>query len=266
MPNDGDRSVLDVGRDRFGVRFDEYLEGVGRIFLQLRDALVEADPTTYGDLRQEAIGVSLDPGYYGVSIRIPFRGSFINPLTTDLSGTTSEAATAILLTMQHELAHFRKRSHGADFVSEMQRIINLVENKSSVDMQAIKRDLADHVAYHIDIFSYFHNEFQNANIKPRAKSFEDASYQSRGDEGGAKPAKGAGAAGRGQRGVSGEAGAGAAPAPKVQVPAGVSAQGPAVGPVDKRTAEQIEKEVNKALDNFERSRTVTDIEIGRAHV
>lgn len=262
LTSDPTQSLSDAARAKFGDRYDDYLQGVGSVFMALRNALVRTDPNKYGDLKDEAVGISIDPQYYGVSIKVPFAGMFINPAATALSNTPAEVATALLLTMQHELAHFKERNHGAGFVSELQQIINVLDNRSSLNMANIKGRLTDFVAEHKDVFDFLNKEFKDGNIEARGNRFQDASYEQIGDEGGAGAGAGAVGAGKGRPGVPAGAQASTTGAGQVSVGAGVPAQTTSLGPIDKRTAAQIEKETNKAYDTFEKSATATDIAEG----
>ena len=121
-------SLVDAGRVQFGGRFDKYLSEVGHRFIALRDAVADVMPDfakgTSKDsvhLKDNAIGVSFDAEYRGVSIRIPFTGMFINPAGTVYKDPL-KAATGIVGTMIHEIAHHTVRNHNAEFPAMMQDI------------------------------------------------------------------------------------------------------------------------------------------------
>lgn len=109
----------DAMRTEFGGQADKFLYHVGDIFRTLRNQVAEI--LDYPELKSEAIGVSFDPEYRGVSIRVPFSGSFINPFLPE-SANIVEAAYGLFGTMIHELAHFKVRNHNEKFPAEMQRI------------------------------------------------------------------------------------------------------------------------------------------------
>lgn len=109
----------DIMRLEFGERLDDFLYGVGDVFKALRNQVVRV--LEYDDLGREAVGVSFDPEYRGVSIRVPFSGSFINPFLPE-SANIAEAGYGLFGTMIHELAHYKIRSHNERFPQEMQRI------------------------------------------------------------------------------------------------------------------------------------------------
>jgi signal peptidase I len=185
-PNQG-TTLSENARAKFGKRYDTYLHTIGSVFHQLRDALVRADtryesPNKVGGakLSEIGIGVSLDNEYYGVSTILPFEAMFINPATTDLKGTPKQIAVSLLGTMQHELAHYKIRSHDANFASEMQRVINLLDTYPGIDMQKIKDKLTSFIQDNNDIFTYLDGEFRSGNYKPTGNRLQDAgSYQAR---------------------------------------------------------------------------------------
>jgi len=177
-----DMSLSDAARNKFGVAYDKYLAGVGQTFLYLRNALIAAGRGEYGDLATQVIGTSIDNQYYGVNVMLPFKGMFINPSVTNLSGTPQEIALSMIGTMIHELAHFKVRNHGAEFPSEMQKIMVLLEVFPGFDMRQVQKALTDHIAANIDIFRYLEKEFKSGNLKPRGNRFKDASAEEISDE------------------------------------------------------------------------------------
>ena len=93
--------------------------------------------------------------------------------------------------MAHELAHFRVRSHGADFASEMQRVLVLLESAPNSDLGMLKKYLTNHIAKNQEIFNFLNKEFRSGNLKPRGNRFQDASNQQIGDESTAESMEGA---------------------------------------------------------------------------
>lgn len=164
-----EQSLIEHMREKFPEEFDHLLGDSGQIFVQLRDMVAELDPS-YHDLMNQAIGISFDPTYRGVSIRVPFSGSFVNPLAPR-GDTPREMGAAILGTMIHELAHFKVRSHNADFPAEMQLIhAKLYGNEEFPKWfeQAVK-DLAGYK----EVIEYGRNLFDKEYVKARSDSFKD---------------------------------------------------------------------------------------------
>jgi hypothetical protein len=167
------KSIIELGEEKFGPRFDQFLLAIGNEFKLLRD--VVADSLGYPDLKKEAIGISFDTKYRGVSIRLPFSGSFINPALPEYNDTL-RAAVGMAGTMVHELMHHQVRGHDADAFAEMQRIIIHLDVHPTFDFFALKQRMVNYVAQNKDIFDYINGVFSGAfPIEPRGKRFEDAS-------------------------------------------------------------------------------------------
>ena len=172
--------LSDYMRERFGTRFDDYVAEVGQTFKDLRD--VVARVMSYGDLPNEAVGISFDTKYRGVSIRVPFSGSFVNPAAFE-SADTVEAAYGMIGTMVHELAHHQVRSHDAEFPAEMQRITYKLKADKFFDItefedafaKTIENDYADVVQA---LYKLFNGE-TNANIQARGQRFGDGAAEQR---------------------------------------------------------------------------------------
>jgi len=192
-------SISDKARAQFGSRFDKYLAEIGQTFMALRTALVASDPTRYAGLATEAIGTSIDNEYYGVSIKLPFSGMFINPTATKRENTPTDVALSMIGTMIHELAHFKQRNHGAEFASEMQDIMIALETLPGFNLAALKASLTKHIDSNFDVFKFLSKEFRDGDYKPRGNRFKDAGSEQIPDEGTAGTVEGERGAGEGRR-------------------------------------------------------------------
>jgi hypothetical protein len=221
---DTGKTLYAAAVDQFGAkRVNQYFYGVGETFKRLRDALARAS-SDYASLDDEGIGVSLDREYVGVNIRVPFKGMFINPSYAKLRGNPAEIAVSMLGTMQHELAHFKERNHGADFASEMQKVMTLLETSDAFDMFALKKYFVKHIKDNKDIFDFLAKEFTDGNFEPIGNRFKDSSYEQARDEGPRVAMETAGGPRGGRPSVPGGTGKGAKRARPVRVPAGVLSQ------------------------------------------
>lgn len=217
-------SLYQTAINNFGAeRVNKYLYGVGDMFIRLRDALIAVD-SSYAPMAEEGIGVSLDKEYVGVNIRVPFKGMFLNPGYTKLSGSSAEIAVAMMGTMQHEMAHFKNRNHGASFASEMQRINVLLDTHPSFDIFAAKKYFVKHIRENQEIFDFFKKAINDGNFQPIGKRFKDSSFEQIGDEGVGRAMEDAGRRGEGRSGVPRGTGSGTASARAVGVSAGVPSQ------------------------------------------
>jgi len=169
--------IPDFMRRQFGERFDAFMQFNGEAFLKLRDEVARV--MGYSGLRNEAIGVSFDPEYRGVSIRLPFSGSFINPLVPQYADGL-RAGYGIFGTMIHELAHHKVRSHNASFPAEMQNILLNMEADVGFAYQQFKDNFADTIAAdYADIVKLgvelFSGQNPNISIEYRGNKFTDGS-------------------------------------------------------------------------------------------
>lgn len=181
-----DQTFSDYMRQAYGDGFDRFMYDVGDIFKNLRNYVVDVLGSDYNDLLQEAVGVSFDKEYRGVSIRVPFSGSFVNPFATR-SVNTLEAAYGAFGTMIHELAHFKVRSHNSDFPAEMQ----LIEYKLQA---ADKKKFDQYQSRLVDAFNRYQDIFEagwrlvneSGSLEARGDHFKDGSREDAGkpaDEG-----------------------------------------------------------------------------------
>lgn len=199
VSNVEERTVTEYGRERFGKRFDEYVFGMGDLFRQLRDIVVKSMPgeealaaqdgwglepsmansmkqtnNGYEALAKEGVGISFDQEYRGVSIRVPFSASFINPFVPVMTDTV-RAAVLMVGTMVHELAHHNVRNHNAEFPAEMQKILAVLDTTEGFDFNAFKQKAVNIVAAYNDVFNHMNGVFTSGNfdLSSRGKRFKD---------------------------------------------------------------------------------------------
>ena len=252
VPTGTPQSLSDLAREKFGAaRVNKYLLAIGNTFHLLRDALMSVD-SSYNGMAEQAVGLSIDTGYVGVNIMLPFKGMFLNPATTKLQDNPAQVGVSMLGTMIHEMAHFNVRSHNERFPAEMQKITTLLDTHPSFDLQQAKKDLIKVITDNYDIFQFLNKEFQNGNLKPRGNRFKDSSYEQIGDESTSEPMEGERAAGQGGPSVPAGVGPSAQSVGQVGQPAGAGGQTPAVGNAV-RTQQQLNRAVKVANAKFEES-------------
>jgi len=255
------KTLSEVARETFGKKYDEYLAGIGSIFMELRNALATQDNGRYSDILNEAIGISIDKEYYGVSIRIPFSGLYINPASTSMTDNSRQIAYTMVGTMIHEMAHHKVRGHNAEFASEMQRVMNLLEVHPTFDLADAKKRMTDHIQKHINIFDFLNGEFKNGNLEPRGNRFQDASAIEAGNDGGFNTVEGAGgtAEQRDGPGVSGGVEPSYQGTGEVGVGAGNAGEAAEDGEDTVRTQATINREVDIAIEKVRISRNAEEV-------
>lgn len=196
------QSLSEMARTKFGYRFDQYMHQVGSMMLELRDATAEAmhkavpDPKVFAGgrsgrtnlsylaMKNDAVGIALDPAYRGVNIKIPFSAMMLNiavPENMSMPGADEPVSTALALrgTMIHEFAHFQERSDKeghSPFSTEMQRINYVLGASSVFNVFAFDQRLADIINDNWDIQLFLHGVIEGGsfNVSTRGSSFNDS--------------------------------------------------------------------------------------------
>ena len=150
-------SATQLGREKFGSRYDNFVFEVGDAFRRLRDVVGSVMPKgtmhgAYFSIKHDGVGVSLDIEYRGVSIRVPFRGIFINPFLTEYNNNVVKAAVGVITTMVHEMAHHHIRSE--EIAPEIQRIWTELDAHPTFNFHEFKQELVSVYNKHWDIFQY----------------------------------------------------------------------------------------------------------------
>lgn len=171
-----------LAAQKFGGRFYEFVYLMGGSFRTLRDIIAtypvhETATSTglkdYSGLKQEGIGISFDPEYRGVSIRIPFSASFLNvaiPVRNDPAG----AAVGMVQTMVHELAHHVHRSEKG-LAPVMQDLYTQLDLDPDFSFTQFKQRVVNIVSSYQDVFQFLNGAYQNGLVTTGGKRFADSS-------------------------------------------------------------------------------------------
>jgi hypothetical protein len=172
-----DQTFSDYMRSEYGKAFDTFMYEIGDVFKDLRNEVVDVLGSDYSELSQEAVGLSFDKEYRGVSIRVPFSGSFVNPFSTR-SVNTLEAAYGSFGTMIHELAHFKVRSHNADFPAEMQFLEYKLQAANKLKFDSYQNRLVNAFNKYQDIFENgWRLVNESGSLEARGDHFKDGSRE-----------------------------------------------------------------------------------------
>lgn len=218
--------ITDAGRLKFGPRFDRFLYRAGEVFLAVRAAVVQLDPSRYDGLEQYGVGLSFDKEYHGVHVKVPFRGIMVNPGQLKGKGATRQAL-GLYHTMVHEIAHFTSMEHGASFWAEDDNLRSELEVQGKAAEFKVK--LQDLFHRYADILNWLREKTNDSATQPGQTKLIEDSYESAREEAGTDGEVGAGpAAGREDQGRDARA-AGAAPGPvprgRAEGPAGTGGEG-----------------------------------------
>jgi hypothetical protein len=165
-----DIPVIGYMRQEFGKRFDEFLHATGGAFKQLRDMVADLG-ADYEPLRKHAVGLSFNPEYRGVNIKVPFDGMFLNPLTPESYKNVVEQAYGMIGTMIHELAHFKVRSHNSKFPAEMQTI--MYKLYASNHFHGWQMDVVHDISQFEDIIKHGQELFDRGDVISGDNTFKD---------------------------------------------------------------------------------------------
>jgi hypothetical protein len=123
----------------------------------------------------EKVSESFDSQYRGVSITVPFRGMFLNPVVPEYTDPI-RAAVGMVGTMVHELAHYKVRSHDEKFPAEMQRILIMLDSNPNFNFHAFKQKVINVVSTYEDVLTHMNGVFTSGDFltRPRGKRFEDS--------------------------------------------------------------------------------------------
>lgn len=116
----------DSMRNLIGPSFDRAMREIGNDFIKLREYIAE-HIDGYNALHEYGTGISFDRAYVGVHVPLPFRGVFVNPaalwtISRKQNMDIELMGNSMFGTMIHELVHHKQRSHGADYVNELQSL------------------------------------------------------------------------------------------------------------------------------------------------
>jgi hypothetical protein len=122
--------ITQLAREKFGSRFDKFMNEIGEAFLLLRNQVIMLGnlekgqsgklPSDYSKLADNVVGISFDVRFRGVNIGgVPFQGVFVNPGAVEFTNSPEEAGVGMVGTMLHEMAHFYHKNHEASYVAEI---------------------------------------------------------------------------------------------------------------------------------------------------
>jgi hypothetical protein len=194
-----ERARRDLGADRV----NKFIVGIGNVFKFLRNESYGAGVKGWGNLNKYEtvtdvpVGVSFDPGYYGVSIRLPFMGMMINPTVikkidsndTSSADVRADAAATMVGTMVHEIAHHDERNHSeSGFIPALQNLA--VRLAISGSTQEAVRDLIKVFSADVDVLTYF-LKAGDGNLTNRGIKLEGAASERAGAGGASVPQRSA---------------------------------------------------------------------------
>jgi hypothetical protein len=230
----------------------QFFAELGTLMVEMKESAANSGLYGYDKLDPKNLffaGISIDKGYGGVHIKVPYKAVLLNPFYDWGAKTLFGVRENLLSTMVHEIAHTGSMDHGVAHNSNMMKVDQYLADQGLMDYY---RDaLLDILTRHESTFTAMREAYGRSTTKNTAKSIEDY---------GKSEGKSSAAAreneepGDGESGAlsarAGQGGSGAVP------PAGGTAQqggvsggaaGPTLTPADTRTQKQIDADVDAAL-------------------
>lgn len=183
-----EKSLSTMARERFGGAFDNYMHGIGAMYLELRRAIAQ-DVPGYEGIEKEAVGVSFDlgedgnGGYRGVSIRVPFDGMFINPAAPE-SRDPVVGPLGMITTMVHEAAHHVHRSED-HLAPHLQKIWAHLDASPTFDFLEFKQRFVALNSTYGDIYTFL-TDFGHGSpfpVRARGNRLQTGSNEARNERG-----------------------------------------------------------------------------------
>lgn len=149
-------SLVEWGRKRYPVRFDNFLLGIGEVFRDLRDLIVHSGDPSYAELAREPVGLSFDEQYRGVSTRVPYRAAYVNP-ARPVKIEKGYTGLAYFYTMFHELGHYKVRNEH-ELTPEVQHLMAITEGPQR---DALAQRIREHTDQYLDIVETMNDLLNN---------------------------------------------------------------------------------------------------------
>jgi hypothetical protein len=170
---------------------EQFFAELGTLMIEMKEELAKNNVSglrAYDILSPENLffgGISVDKGYGGVHIKVPYKAVLLNPFYNWGAQSLFGVRQNLLNTMIHEIAHTGDMEHGVGHNGQMIKVEQYLADQGLLDYY---RDaLLDILARHESTFTAMKEEYGKSTTKNTAKSLEDinkGAKSARGDEGG----------------------------------------------------------------------------------
>jgi hypothetical protein len=170
--NNTNVDLIEVGK-KYGDP-EKFFAELGTLLVEMKEAVSKSNLYGYETLSPDNLffgGISIDRGYGGVHIKVPYKAVLINPFYEWGAKTLFGVRQNLLNTMIHEIAHTGSMDHGVGHNSEMMRVEQYLADEGLLDYY---RDaLLDVLSRHESTFAAMKEEYGKSTTKNIAKSLED---------------------------------------------------------------------------------------------
>ena len=158
---------------------EQFFAELGTLMVEMKEELGKSGMWGYEVLSPENLffgGISIDKGYGGVHIKVPYKAVFFNPFYQWGAQSLFGVRQNFLNTMIHEVAHTGDMSHGQGHNGEMIRIEQYLADQGLYDYY---RDaILDILIRHESTFTAMKDEYAKSTTQNTSKSLKDYEEQS----------------------------------------------------------------------------------------
>jgi len=180
--NNTNVDFIEVGR-QYGDP-EKFFAELGTLMVEMKEELGKSDMYGYEILNPENLffgGISVDKGYGGVHIKVPYKAILLNPFYEWGAQSLFGVRQNFLNTMIHEVAHTGNMDHGVGHNNQMIRVEQYLADQGLLDYY---RDaILDILSRHESTFTAMKEEYAKSTTKNTAKSLEDYGKKSASDGG-----------------------------------------------------------------------------------
>lgn len=170
--NNTNADLLEIGR-KYG-NPEQFFAELGTLVVEMKEELAKSGIWTYDQLSPENLffaGISVDKGYGGVFIKVPFKGVLLNPFYDWGAKTLFGVRQNYINTMIHEIAHQTTGEHDRSHENAMLKIEQYLADTGMLDY--FRDAVLDILVKHESTFTEMREAYGRSTTKNVAKSLED---------------------------------------------------------------------------------------------
>jgi hypothetical protein len=170
--NNTNADLLEIGR-KYG-NPEQFFAELGTLVVEMKEELSKSGIWTYDQLSPENLffaGISVDKGYGGVFIKVPFKGVLLNPFYDWGAKTLFGVRQNYINTMIHEIAHQTTGEHDRSHENAMLKIEQYLADTGMLDY--FRDAVLDILVKHESTFTAMREAYGRSTTKNVAKSLED---------------------------------------------------------------------------------------------
>ena len=170
--NNTNVDFLEVGR-QYGSP-EMFFAELGTLMVEMKEALANSGMWGYDILKPENLffgGVSVDKGYGGVHIKVPYKAVLINPFYDFGAKTLFGVREFLWEVMTHEIAHTGDMGHGEGHNTHMLKVRQHLADEGLADY--FRDAIMDSLTKHESAYTAMREAYGRSTTKNTAKSLKD---------------------------------------------------------------------------------------------